>query len=306
MSVVMTRGEKRRHAARKAPRGTLFALVSHTVRMLSRGVLIWGAAIGLYSAALVASFTTLEGSAEQLNQLMQAYPKGLMEAFGINDLADPANYMQSQVFGFVPLALAFFPIMVLAGAIAGAEERGTIDVLLGNTLPRWQLVVGNFLAAALSLLAICAVVGLLTWGTAALVDVELSVRQVAEAVLNMWPICLLSGALALLCSALFHRTGLRRPRRPAARFRLLLLRFGHRERHRLGGLWWHNPRGARARAPGGVRLQAAGHIYIASQHAPASPPLVSTALRAFQRVSGLRPSLSGFSFSSNGVAHSHE
>jgi len=208
MSVVMTRGEKRRHAARKAPRGTLFALVSHTVRMLSRGVLIWGAAIGLYSAALVASFTTLEGSAEQLNQLMQAYPKGLMEAFGINDLADPANYMQSQVFGFVPLALAFFPIMVLAGAIAGAEERGTIDVLLGNPLPRWQLVVGNFLAAALSLLAICAVVGLLTWGTAALVDVELSVRQVAEAVLNMWPICLLSGALALLCSALFHRRGL--------------------------------------------------------------------------------------------------
>ncbi|HEX6709222.1 MAG TPA: ABC transporter permease subunit [Rubrobacter sp.] len=209
MSVVMARGEKRRrHAARKAPRWTLFSLVSHTVRMLSRGVIIWGAAIGLYSAALVASFTTLEGSAEQLNQLMQAYPKGLMEAFGIKDLADPANYMQSQVFGFVPLALAFFPIMVLSGAIAGAEERGTIDVLLGNPLPRWQLVVGNFLAAALSLLAICAVVGLLTWGTATLVDVELSVRQVADAVLNMWPICVLSGALALLCSALFHRRGL--------------------------------------------------------------------------------------------------
>jgi ABC-2 type transport system permease protein len=208
MSVVMTRGEKRRHAARRAPRGTLFALVSHNVRMLSRGVLIWGAAIGLYSAALVASFTTLEGSAEQLNQLMEAYPKGLMEAFGINDLADPANYMQSQVFGFVPLALAFFTIMVLSGAIAGAEERGTIDILLGNPLPRWQLVIGNFLAAAVSLLGICAIVGLLTWGTAVLIDVELSLRQVVDAVLNTWPICLLAGALALLCSALFHRRGL--------------------------------------------------------------------------------------------------
>jgi len=208
MSVVMTRGEKRRHAARRAPGGTLWALVSHTVRMLSRGVLIWGAAIGLYSAALVASFTTIEGSADELNQLMEAYPKGLMEAFGITDLADPANYMQSQVFGFVPLALAFFTIMVLAGAIAGAEERGTIDVLLGNPLPRWQLVVGSFAAAAISLLAICALVGVLTWGTAVLVDVELSLRQVADAVLNMWPICLLFGALALLCSALFHRRGL--------------------------------------------------------------------------------------------------
>jgi ABC-2 type transport system permease protein len=208
MSAVAGGGEKGRHAARKAPRGTLFALVSHTVRMQLRGVIIWGAALGLYSAAMVASFTAIEGSAAQLNQLMEAYPKGMMEAFGVTDLGDPANYMHSQVFGFAPLALSFFPILALANAIAGAEERGTIDVLLGNPLPRWQLVIGNVVATALSLLAICAVVGLLTWGTAVLVDVELSLRRVAEAVLNLWPICLVFGALALLCSALLHRRGL--------------------------------------------------------------------------------------------------
>lgn len=208
MSAVVERGGKGRHAARKAPRGTLFALVSHTVRLQSRGVIIWSAALGLYSAAMVASFTAIEGSAEQLNQLMEAYPKGMMEAFGVTDLGDPANYLHSQVFGFAPLALSFFPIMALANAIAGAEERGTIDVLLGNPLPRWQLVAGNFIAVALSLLAISALVGLLTWGTAVLVDVELSLRRVAGAVLNLWPVCLLFGGLALLCSALFHRRGL--------------------------------------------------------------------------------------------------
>ena len=167
-----------------------------------------GAALGLYSAALVVSFTAIEGSAEQLNQLMETYPKGMLEAFGVTDLGDPANYLHSQVFGFAPLALSFFTIMALSAAIAGAEERGTMDVLLGNPLPRWQLVIGNFVAAALSLLAICAVVGLLTWGMAVLVDVELSERQVAEAVLNLWPVCIMFGALALLCSALFHRRGL--------------------------------------------------------------------------------------------------
>ena len=171
-------------------------------------MIIWGAALGLYSAAMVASFTAIEGSAEQLNQLMEAYPKGMLEAFGVTDLGDPANYLHSQVFGFAPLALSFFPILALANAIAGAEERGTIDVLLGNPLPRWQLVAGNFIATALSLLAIGAVVGLLTWGTAALVHVELSPRQVAEAVLNLWPVCLLFGGLALVCSALFHRRGI--------------------------------------------------------------------------------------------------
>ena len=193
---------------RTAPRGTLFAFVSHTVRMQLRGVIIWGAALGLYSAAMVASFTAIEGSAQQLNQLMEAYPKGMLEAFGVTDLGDPANYLHSQFFGLAPLALSFFPILALAGAIAGAEERGTIDVLLGNPLPRWQLVVGSFLATALSLLGICAIVGLLTWGTATLVDVDLSWREITNGVLNLWPITMAFGALALLCSSLFHRRAL--------------------------------------------------------------------------------------------------
>src|SRR5215210_7960449 len=164
MSTVLDRGEKGRQAKRRAPRGTLFALVSHTSRSQLRSVLIWGAALGLYSAAMVASFTAIEGGADELNQLMEAYPKGMLEAFGITDLGDP--------------------------------------------LPRWQLVAGNFIATALSLLGVCAVVGLLIWGTAFLVDVDLSLRQITNGVLNLWPICAVFGALALLCSALFHRRAL--------------------------------------------------------------------------------------------------
>ena len=204
MSTALEQGKR----TTTAPRGTLFALVSHTARMQLRGVIIWGAALGLYGAAMVASFTAIEGSAAQLNQLMEAYPKGMLEAFGVTDLGDPANYLQSQFLGLAPLALAFFPILALANAIAGSEERGTIDVLLGNPLPRWQLVVGSFLATALSLLGICAIVGLLTWGTAALVDVDLSWREVTNGVLNLWPITVAFGSLALLCSSLFHRRAL--------------------------------------------------------------------------------------------------
>jgi beta-exotoxin I transport system permease protein len=208
VSVLRLRGAggRGRHAARRAaPLATLPALVIHTTRLRARGVLIWGAALGLYSAALVASFTTFSGSAEQMNQLLEAYPKGMLEAFGITDLADVENYMNSQVFLLAPLALAFFPILAAAGTIAGAEERGTIDVLLGNPIPRWQLVVGSFVSIALSLLAILAIVGALTQITAALMDVDLAPKSTAAAVLNMWPLCLLFGAVAMLCSAVFHR-----------------------------------------------------------------------------------------------------
>ena len=124
MSVLGLRktGGRGRHAARRAaPLTTLPALVLHTVRFQARGVLIWGAALGLYSAALVASFTTFSGSAEQMNQLLEAYPKGMLEAFGITDLADVENYMNSQVFLLAPLALAFFPILA-AAVLFGARS----------------------------------------------------------------------------------------------------------------------------------------------------------------------------------------
>jgi ABC-2 type transport system permease protein len=195
-------GPRRAHARRTW--GTLFALVLHTIRLQRRSALIWGLVLGLYSAALVATFPTF-GDMEQMDKLMRAYPEGLREAFNIEDMGTPEGFLDSQVFSLAPLALAFFPILACAGAIAGAEERQTLDVLLGNPLPRWQLVVGSFLSTALSLLGIAAVVGLFTWGTALLFDVDLSLLTTAAAVLNLWPICLFFGGLALLCSALLHR-----------------------------------------------------------------------------------------------------
>ncbi len=209
MSGVGIRSGPGKHAAKRhSPGGTLLALVGHTVRMQRRSAIIWGAALGVYSAAMAASFTTFSGNAEEMNQLLKAYPQELLDAFGIENLADVENYLNSQVFLLAPLALAFFPILSAAGTIAGAEERGTLDVLLGNPIPRWQLVVGSFAATALSLLLTLAITGLLTWGTAVLMEVDLSLESTTAAVLNMWPVCLFFGGLAMLCSAFFHRRAL--------------------------------------------------------------------------------------------------
>lgn len=199
MSVKQTKTPKR-----DAPRDTLSPLVLHTIRVQLRSVTIWGLIVGLYSAALVATFPSLGGQ-EGLSQIMQSYPEGVREAFSLDALGTVEGFLASQVFDLAPLALAFFTILALAGAIAGAEERGSIDILLGNPLPRWQLVVGSFVATAISFLLILAVVGLLTWLPALLMDVDLSVRAAGAGALNLWPICMFFGALALLGSAIFHR-----------------------------------------------------------------------------------------------------
>jgi ABC-2 type transport system permease protein len=191
--------------------GTLAALVLHTLRLQSRSVLIWGVALGALSALTVASFPSLS-EGPQINDLIESYPPEMRELFGIRegtDLTTIEGFLASQLFCFlVPLALAFFPILASAGTIAGAEERGTIDILLSNPVPRWQLVAGNFLATSLSLLGILAILGLFTWVPALLLDVDLSLVTTAEAVLNLWPLCAFFGSLAMLCSALFHRRAL--------------------------------------------------------------------------------------------------
>ena len=190
-------------------RWTLFYLILHTMRLQVRSVIIWGVALGLLSLVSVGFFPSLEDQGDQLNQLIESYPPEMRDLFGMGegtDLTTIEGFLAAQVFSFMaPLALAFFPILAAAGAIAGAEERGTIDVLLGNPIPRWQLVVGQFVGAAISLLGIVAILGLFTWIPAALLEVDLSLREMAEAVLNLWPLCLFFGGLAMLCSAVFHR-----------------------------------------------------------------------------------------------------
>jgi len=187
----------------------LLALILHTSRSQVRSVVIWGVALGLLSLVTVAFFPSLADQGQQLNELMESYPPEMRELFGIGegtDLSTIEGFLASQVFSFMaPLALAFFPILASAGAIAGAEERGTIDVLLGNPVPRWQLVVGNFVATAISTVGIVAILGLFTWVPAVLLDVDLSLEKTAEATLNLWPLCMFFGGLAMLCSALFHR-----------------------------------------------------------------------------------------------------
>jgi ABC-2 type transport system permease protein len=190
-------------------RWTLLYLILYTLRLQMRSVIIWGAALGLLSLVTVGFFPSLEDQGEQLNKLIESYPPKMRDLFGMGegtDLTTIEGFLASQVFSFMaPLALAFFPILASAGAIAGAEERGTIDVLLGNPIPRWQLVVGRFVGTAISLLGIVAILGLFTWVPAILLDIDLSIRKTAEAVLNLWPLCLFLGGLAMLCSALFHR-----------------------------------------------------------------------------------------------------
>jgi ABC-2 type transport system permease protein len=189
--------------------GKRFAvLLGHVMSLQARSVAIWGAALGALGVMIVAIFPGI-ASGSGLEQMSDALPQGMMQAAGVEDIAALGNikgFLEAEIFGLIlPLALPFFAILAAAGAIAGAEENGTIDILMGNPLSRWQLIAAYFVSIAVALAGILAIFGLILWGSALFIDAELSLGAVAEGVFGAWPLALSFGGLALVASAIFHR-----------------------------------------------------------------------------------------------------
>ena len=143
-----------------------------------------------------------------INELMQEFGP-LMEPFmgGIEDITSPEGYIHSQLFSFmIPLLFIALGITVGSGAIAGEEERGTLDLLLSNPLDRWRVVVEKFGAnlVAMALLAIG------TWGGLVvgvlMVKMDISYVRLAEATIGS---ALLGGTFGALAFALGSAWGKR-------------------------------------------------------------------------------------------------
>ena len=194
---------ERPHQAR-----SLAVLTAHVLGLQARSALIWGLLLGGLGVMIVSIFPAI-GEQGQIEDLTETMPQGMLQAVGVEDMASFTTiegFLDAEVFALVvPLALPFFAILASAGAIAGAEERGSLDVLMGNPVPRWQLVAAYFAATAVSLAAILAILGLFLWGAAQLFDVDLSIGTIAEGVFGAWPLCIFFGGFALALSAIFHR-----------------------------------------------------------------------------------------------------
>lgn len=185
----------------------LWAQVRELLRGQNRNILVWGLSMGLLGALYMALFPSM---GKLIQGYLDALPAAYLQFLGMQaGMGTPQGWLAMEMFNMVgPIALPFFTILLGARAVAGAEERGRLDILLSNPVPRWQLVVGHFLAMAAGLVVILVLLFALTWGTAVAAGVDLGPGPVAAGSLNLLPFCLFFGALALLVSTLARRAAL--------------------------------------------------------------------------------------------------
>ena len=161
-----------------------------------RTAAFWAVGLCIYSGLIVLLFPSVKDAVN-----LDAVPPNLRKAFNINDFTQLASFLSSQLLGVIlPLLMPFFGIIKMSNVVAGAKEQGRMDMLLGQPIPRWHLMLGNFTVVASLLLGIVIAIGVTIWTVAALLDLDLTIIQAMRAAFMLWPTSVAFSALALVVS----------------------------------------------------------------------------------------------------------
>lgn len=187
----------------------MIELVRHQHARRLRSTVVWGVSLGLLGLMMVGIYSTID--VEVFAQAIESYPQALLDAFGIDadSYGTPEGFISGELLSFmVPLALGFYTILAAARAIAGAEQDRSLDVILSQPVPRWQLPVATFAAFTIGLVEVVALFCVITWLSAVAFGVDLGLGHMLAGGVNLVPLTLLYGALALVISAAARQPGL--------------------------------------------------------------------------------------------------
>lgn len=154
-------------------------ILSQTIKMQQRSLIFWTIGLLILIALYMLIYPSIKESAAELNAYMEKLPEAFRAAF-IGEGAEytsPIGYINSEIFTqMLPILFIFYAVGFGSGAIAGEEEKGTLDVLLSNPLRRSRVVIEKFgaLLVGLAYLAIIVVVGLAIGTKFVQIDIEIT------------------------------------------------------------------------------------------------------------------------------------
>jgi ABC-2 type transport system permease protein len=175
-----------------------------TLRDTRRALVWWSLGLVGMAALMIAVYPTVRDNPD-LNKMVKDYPEALKVfiAFGGDlDYVSGAGYLGSELFSFmVPLLLLVAAIGAGARAIAGEEERGTLDLLLANPISRRRLVLDKLAALAIEVAILALVLWLSLLVGVEIVGMNVSASHLASATASAALLAFAFGAIALLVGA---------------------------------------------------------------------------------------------------------
>ncbi len=183
----------------------MHSVLAKTLRDQRRGLVVWVLAfvglVGLY----VAVYPSVKGDssfAKLIDQMPPAY-RALFSASSGADFTTAAGYLNTELLSFMaPMLVLLYAIGSGSSAIAGEEDRRTLDLLLANPVSRQRVLIGKLgaLAAGIVLILTALWFALIVEGRAA--GMTVPPGKSASALLHLGLLGVEFGAIALLVGAL--------------------------------------------------------------------------------------------------------
>ena len=118
-----------------------------SLRDQRRSLMFWAIGVAALSIVTVLFYPIVKDVPEVSKLFEDSETLARVFAGGFTDLTSPEGYLNSQLYSLlVPILFLIFTIGQGSGAIAGEEEKGTLDILLSNPTTRLQVLIQKFAA----------------------------------------------------------------------------------------------------------------------------------------------------------------
>ena len=176
-----------------------------------RGLAWWVLGVVLLSAVMTSFYPSISTN-DAIQDYLDAYDPDLLALFGFTeclDITSGACYLNAEMFGFmVPVLVIIFAVSLGAAAIAGEEDKRTMELLLTEPVSRSRVVLEKyaFLLAANAMLAV------VVWLSLAIgvivVDMDVGMLNLAAITLSSALLAVTFGSLAFTVGAFTGNRGL--------------------------------------------------------------------------------------------------
>lgn len=184
------------------------SVLARTLADGRRALIGWSIGLAVMVLFNMAFYPSIKGNS-QFDDLMDQMPEALRSFVGTESLTSPAGYLDAQFFIFVvPLLFLIFTISRGSDAIAGEEQRKTIDVLLSNPVTRRRVLIEKFESMLLSTTLVGAAFVISLWLSTVVFKMDIGVWPIVRATAGAILLAVFFGAVALLVGAATGKKGL--------------------------------------------------------------------------------------------------
>jgi ABC-2 type transport system permease protein len=183
----------------------LRSVLLKTLHDQRRALPAWVASLALLVGMYVAIWPSVRDQ-PSLTDFLDNMPEAMRSLFAASgaDMSTPVGYVQVELLSFMgPLLLLLYAVAAGAGAVAGEEDRHTLELLLANPVSRARVVLEKAAAMVIGTVVLAAVTGLALVLEGRWADMPLPSAGVAAAMLHMALLALVFGALALAVGSWF-------------------------------------------------------------------------------------------------------